>query len=126
MKNKNQLSQKEAELNALLKSLMSDKRQLTNREIAGAYNDMAASYGLNVLSIAAIGRIRQNTVDEIMLPAEITAKVAGVSASLVKGVRSGERNATKGKGLRAAIADDLLKTGFKALISEVSRMVKFK
>jgi hypothetical protein len=126
MKNKNQMSQKEPQLKALLSSLLSDPRQFTDRQIATAYNEKAAAYGHEVLSIAAIGKIRRETTGEITLPAEVTAQVAGVSASLVKGIRSGERNANKGKGLRAAIADDLLKTGFNALVNEVSRIVKFK
>lgn len=70
--------------------------------------------------------LSQNLNPESIITAELTAQVAGVSPSLVKAVRRGERNANKGAGERAAIADDLLKTGVNALVKEVTRIVKFK
>lgn len=70
--------------------------------------------------------LSQNLNPESLITAELTAQVAGVSPSLVKAVRRGERNASKGAGERAAIADDLLKTGVNALVKEVERIVKFK
>ena len=70
-------------------------------------------------------QLSQNIDAETIITAEVTARVAGVSPSLVKAVRRGERNADKGAGKKAAIADDLLKTGVNALVREVERIVKF-
>jgi len=70
-------------------------------------------------------QLSQNLSPEDIITPQVVAQVADVSPSLVKQVRSGERNADKGKGKRAALADDLLKTGVNALLNEVKRLVKF-
>lgn len=69
-------------------------------------------------------QLSQNLTAENIITAEVTAQVADVSPSLVKAIRRGERNAEKGKGQKAALADDLLKTGVNALLDEVKRIVK--
>ena len=70
-------------------------------------------------------QLSQNLNPENIITAEFTAQVADVSPSLVKQVRSGDRSAETGKGKKAALADDLLKTGVNALVEEVKRLIKF-
>ncbi|WP_090498754.1 hypothetical protein [Pedobacter terrae] len=61
---------------------------------------------------------------EINIPASVTAEIVGCSESLVKQVRTGDRNASKGAGAKVAVVDDLLTTGTNALIQHIKEVVK--
>jgi len=61
---------------------------------------------------------------EINIPASVTADIVGCSESLVKQVRTGDRNATKGAGAKVAVVDDLLTIGTTALIQHIKKVVK--
>ena len=61
---------------------------------------------------------------EIAIPAAVTAEIVGCSPSLVKQVRTGERNSTKGAGAKIALVDDLLNTGTNALVEHIKNVVK--
>jgi len=61
---------------------------------------------------------------EIVIPASVTADIVGCSPSLVKQVRTGERNSSKGAGAKVAVVDDLLTTGTNALVEHIKTIVK--
>lgn len=63
-------------------------------------------------------------VAPVRLPAEVVAKVAGVSQSLVKKVRSGAKDTDTPGGKRIEVAEELWSEGSSLLLNEIKKIVK--